>query len=117
MENLLTILAAYFVGVTTPLTVEWFRERRRRRRVERITAAWFEHHDDLVQIEYLVRDVGIEQMDPDLLFKANLLHTLGQLHPRKAKHPPSGLGVTRSLIEDLEGLRPSRFKRKKKDDT
>ena len=111
MENLLTILAAYFVGITTPLTVEWYREQRRRRRIERITAAWFEHNNDLVSIDHLVRDVGIDQMDLYLLFKANLIHALEQLHPKKASGSPSGLGLTPDLINDLKGLKPSMWSR------
>lgn len=105
-ETILAVLGGYLGGVTTLLTVEWIRNRRHEWRVRRITKAWFEHHG-LVEIKHLVRDVGIYTHDPDLLFKANLIHILDQLHPHRAEQPPSGLGLTPVLIEDLEGLRPT----------
>lgn len=105
-ETAVAVLGGYVAGVATLLTVEWFRNNLHQRRVRRITKAWFDHRG-YVSVSHLVRDVGIVTYDPDLLFKATLLHTLEQQHPTRAAQTPSHMGLTPDVIRDLEGLRPS----------
>ena len=111
-ETTVAVLGGYLVGVTTLLTVEWIRDRRHQRKMRRVTKAWIDHNG-YAEIRHLVRDVGIYTNDPDLLFKATLIHLVYQLHPTKAKSV-SGLALTPALIEQLEELRPRLFKRKNK---
>ncbi|MCQ3805304.1 MAG: hypothetical protein KTV45_14610 [Acidimicrobiia bacterium] len=99
MDDVLTILTAYGIGFFTPITVNWYTESRRRQRVKAVINAWFNDRDNrAMDYETLIRFIGMNLRDPQLLFQSSLLDVLRQLHHTSTGEP----GVQGFLHEDLD---------------